>query len=83
MWPPTPSSLETGNTCHQDREIVLDWDPKRTEGPTTPLPDLVTIHSSKEEDEYIRPPVTPTNTEVPVFEYYSTQGCGLVFSEVG
>uniref|UniRef100_A0A453RVC0 Ribosomal protein S3 C-terminal domain-containing protein n=1 Tax=Aegilops tauschii subsp. strangulata TaxID=200361 RepID=A0A453RVC0_AEGTS len=25
-------------------KIMLDWDPKGKLGPTTPLPDLVTIH---------------------------------------
>lgn len=34
---------------------MLDWDPKGKQGPTTPLPDLVTIHPPKEEDEYLRP----------------------------
>ncbi|KAK6236541.1 hypothetical protein SCA6_011878 [Theobroma cacao] len=28
-------------------KIMLDWDPKGKQGPTTPLPDLVTIHSPK------------------------------------
>jgi small subunit ribosomal protein S3e len=37
-------------------KIMLDWDPKGKVGPTTPLPDLVTIHAPKEEDE-LRPPV--------------------------
>lgn len=36
-------------------KIMLDWDPKGKLGPTTPLPDLVTIHPPKEEDE-LRPP---------------------------
>ena len=30
-------------------KIMLDWDPKGKVGPITPLPDLVTIHSPKEE----------------------------------
>jgi small subunit ribosomal protein S3e len=37
-------------------KIMLDWDPKGKVGPITPLPDLVTIHTPKEEDE-LRPPV--------------------------
>ena len=37
-------------------KIMLDWDPKGKLGPVTPLPDLVTIHAPKEEDE-LRPPV--------------------------
>jgi small subunit ribosomal protein S3e len=37
-------------------KIMLDWEPKGKVGPTTPLPDLVTIHAPKEEDE-LRPPV--------------------------
>jgi hypothetical protein len=37
-------------------KIMLDWDPKGKFGPITPLPDLVTIHAPKEEDE-LRPPV--------------------------
>ncbi|QCE05800.1 small subunit ribosomal protein S3e [Vigna unguiculata] len=36
-------------------KIMLDWDPKGKQGPKTPLPDIVTIHSPKEEEEYIRP----------------------------
>lgn len=36
---------------------MLDWDPKGKQGPTTPLPDLVTIHQPKEEEDYIRPSV--------------------------
>ncbi|KAK1261336.1 40S ribosomal protein S3-3 [Acorus gramineus] len=36
-------------------KIMLDWDPKGIQGPKTPLPDLVTIHPPKEEDEYIMP----------------------------
>ncbi|RWV86968.1 hypothetical protein BHE74_00025300 [Ensete ventricosum] len=39
-------------------KIMLDWDPKGKQGPTTPLPDLVTIHPPKDEDEYVKP--TPT-----------------------
>ncbi|MCD7470899.1 40S ribosomal protein S3 [Datura stramonium] len=74
--------LTPGSTWPQDQEIMLDWDPKRKQGPTIRLPDLFMIHSPKEEDEYIRPPVAPTNIEVPVSEYYSTQGCGLVFNEL-
>ncbi|GMN36896.1 hypothetical protein TIFTF001_006388 [Ficus carica] len=35
-------------------KIMLDWDPKGKQGPTTPLPDLVTIHPPKDEDEYLR-----------------------------
>ena len=34
---------------------MLDWDPKGKQGPTTPLPDLVTIHTPKEEEDHIRP----------------------------
>jgi len=53
---------------------MLDWDPKGKQGPKTPLPDIVTIHSPKEEDEYARPAaaaaaasVLPTtDIEVPV-----------------
>ncbi|KAK4343354.1 hypothetical protein RND71_036448 [Anisodus tanguticus] len=29
-------------------KILLDWDPKGKQGPTTPLPDLVTIHPPKD-----------------------------------
>ncbi|KAJ4754339.1 40S ribosomal protein S3 [Rhynchospora pubera] len=36
-------------------KIMLDWDPKGKQGPKTPLPDLVTIHAPKDEDEYARP----------------------------
>ncbi|GER49111.1 40S ribosomal protein S3, partial [Striga asiatica] len=45
-------------------KIMLDWDPKGKQGPTTPLPDLVTIHPPKEE-EFIRPAaIVPTEVEV-------------------
>ena len=37
---------------------MLDWDPKGKQGPATPLPDLVTIHTPKDEEEYTRPPLT-------------------------
>ncbi|CAA6659334.1 unnamed protein product [Spirodela intermedia] len=40
-------------------KIMLDWDPKGKQGPTTPLPDLVTIHTPKDEDELLRPPPLP------------------------
>lgn len=40
-------------------KIMLDWDPKGKQGPTTPLPDLVTIHAPKEEEELVRPVVVP------------------------
>ncbi|CAN4076677.1 unnamed protein product [Withania somnifera] len=36
-------------------KIMLDWDPKGKQGPTTPLPDLVTIHLPKEEEEFVTP----------------------------
>ncbi|KAM0838329.1 hypothetical protein ACQ4PT_061039 [Festuca glaucescens] len=36
-------------------KIMLDWDPKGKQGPSTPLPDLVTIHPPKDEDEFLRP----------------------------
>lgn len=45
-------------------KIMLDWDPKGKMGPTTPLPDLVTIHPPKEEEEYLRPQAVPTEIEV-------------------
>lgn len=46
-------------------KIMLDWDPKGKQGPTTPLPDLVTIHPPKEEEEFI-PPAPATNIEIQV-----------------
>jgi len=46
-------------------KIMLDWDPKGKVGPMTPLPDLVTIHPPKEEEEYV-PPLLTTNIEIPV-----------------
>ena len=45
-------------------KIMLDWDPKGKVGPTTPLPDVVTIHTPKEE-EYT-PAVVTTPLELPV-----------------
>lgn len=52
-------------------KIMLDWDPKGKQGPTTPLPDLVTIHPPKEEDEYSTRPGTASAfvappTDIPV-----------------
>ncbi|RWW41884.1 hypothetical protein BHE74_00052597, partial [Ensete ventricosum] len=46
-------------------KIMLDWDPKGKQGPTTPLPDLVTIHPPKDEEEYVKPAVLVA-PEVPV-----------------
>ncbi|CAM6057018.1 unnamed protein product [Sphagnum tenellum] len=37
-------------------KIMLDWDPKGKQGPMTPLPDMVTIHSPKEEEEFASKP---------------------------
>lgn len=45
-------------------KIMLDWDPKGKVGPTTPLPDLVTIHPPKEEDEHFRAPVVAADIDV-------------------
>ena len=45
-------------------KIMLAWDPKGKVGPVTPLPDLVTIHQPKEEDEYPRPLATVTDIDV-------------------
>ncbi|KAF5946616.1 hypothetical protein HYC85_016844 [Camellia sinensis] len=47
-------------------KIMLDWDPKGKQGPTTPLPDVVTIHTPKEEEEYTRPPLMATEIEPPI-----------------
>lgn len=46
-------------------KIMLDWDPEGKQGPTTRLPDLVTIHPPKEEEDYTsRSLFVPT--EIPV-----------------
>ncbi|KAG6669100.1 hypothetical protein CIPAW_01G219700 [Carya illinoinensis] len=46
-------------------KIMLDWDPKGKVGPTTSLPDLVTIHVPKEEEDYsIRTSLATTDIEV-------------------
>ncbi|OIV97364.1 hypothetical protein TanjilG_07116 [Lupinus angustifolius] len=49
-------------------KIMLDYDPKGKQGPKTPLPDIVLIHTPKEEEEYIRPApaVIANEIEVPV-----------------
>ncbi|KAK5817311.1 hypothetical protein E1A91_A07G020900v1 [Gossypium mustelinum] len=52
-------------------KIMLDWDPKGEQGPMTPLPDLVTIHPPKDEEEFkekkeYEAVVPPTNIEFPV-----------------
>lgn len=38
-------------------KIMLEWDPKGKQGPKTPLPDLVTIHAPKDEDQYAGPTI--------------------------
>ncbi|PIA27700.1 hypothetical protein AQUCO_07600102v1 [Aquilegia coerulea] len=45
-------------------KVMLDWDPKGKQGPMTPLPDLVTIHTPKDEEEYIRPALLATEIDV-------------------
>ncbi|OIW03468.1 hypothetical protein TanjilG_14693 [Lupinus angustifolius] len=50
-------------------KIMLDYDPKGKQGPKTPLPDIVTIYTPKEEEEYIRPAavaVLANEVEIPV-----------------
>ncbi|KAF4363570.1 hypothetical protein F8388_002111 [Cannabis sativa] len=50
-------------------KIMLDWDPKGKQGPMTPLPDIVTIHPPKEEEEYARealPVMAPAEIDIPV-----------------
>ncbi|KAH9801914.1 KH type-2 domain-containing protein [Citrus sinensis] len=47
-------------------KIMLSWDPNGKQGPTTPLPDLVTIHSPKDEEEYVKPTLVATDIEVPI-----------------
>ncbi|KAG4991765.1 hypothetical protein JHK87_025222 [Glycine soja] len=58
-------------------KIMLDWDPKGKQGPKTPLPDLVTIHTPKEEEEYNRPPAVLANdiepTTQPMIEQIDMQ----------
>lgn len=46
-------------------KIMLGWDPKGKVGPVTPLPDLVTIHTPKE-DEEIRPATAPVAPAVDI-----------------
>ena len=38
-------------------KIMLDWDPKGKQGPSVPLPDHVTIHTPKEEEEFAPKPI--------------------------
>lgn len=40
-------------------KIMLDWDPSGKTGPKTPLPDIVTIHPPKEEEDYSRQQAVP------------------------
>ncbi|GMQ05995.1 hypothetical protein CsSME_00050764 [Camellia sinensis var. sinensis] len=47
-------------------KIMFDWDPKGKQGLVTPLPDLVTIHTPKEEEEHIRPAIMPTEIKSPM-----------------
>ena len=37
-------------------KIMLDWDPKGKQGPTKPFPDLVTIHTPKDEEYFSSKP---------------------------
>jgi len=37
-------------------KIMLDWDPLGKVGPKTPLPDLVTVHNPKDDDETLSKP---------------------------
>lgn len=37
-------------------KIMLDWDPKGKSGPSKPLPDVVTVHKPKEEEEFASKP---------------------------
>lgn len=52
---------------------MLDWDPKGKQGPTTPLPDLVTLHTPKEEEEFIKPQVVK-EIEVAQWSFATIQG---------
>lgn len=45
---------------------MLDWDPKGKVGPKTPLPDLVTIHPPKEEEQHFRAPEVAAATDIEV-----------------
>ncbi|KAL8160235.1 hypothetical protein V2J09_001772, partial [Rumex salicifolius] len=56
-------------------KIMLDWDPKGKQGPTTPLPDVVIIHPPKEEETYIPPAVAvpPPTTEIEILQYNNLQ----------
>lgn len=37
--------------------IMKDWDPTGKQGPKTPLPDVVTVHTPKEEEIFADKPV--------------------------
>ena len=43
-------------------KIMLDWDPKGRTGPKTPIPDTVTIHNPKDEDESSPSPTSARNS---------------------
>merc|ERR1719218_246336 len=47
--------LRQGCVCIKVK-IMLDWDPKGRTGPKTPIPDTVTIHNPKDEDESLAKP---------------------------
>lgn len=49
-------------------KIMLGWDPEGKQGPTTPLPDLVTIRTPKTEEEYSRSTalLPPVDIDLPV-----------------
>ncbi|KAM0991451.1 hypothetical protein ACFX2C_009831 [Malus domestica] len=47
-------------------QIMLDWDPKGKQRPMTPLPDLVTIYTPKEEQYLPVPPAEIDLEPVPV-----------------
>ncbi|KNA22218.1 hypothetical protein SOVF_036170 [Spinacia oleracea] len=43
---------------------MLDWDPKGKVGPQKPIPDVVIIHTPKDDDLYGRVPVIAPEVEL-------------------
>ncbi|KAK3041737.1 hypothetical protein RJ639_000661 [Escallonia herrerae] len=57
-------SLSTQAVLGIKVKIMLAWDPTGKNGPTTPLPDLVTIHTPIEE-QHVAPVIAPTTEYIP------------------
>ncbi|KAJ6812060.1 40S ribosomal protein S3-3-like [Iris pallida] len=56
--------FKAGGSWHQCEDYV-GLGTKRQARPRYPLPDLVTIHMPKDEEEYLSPPVLAADLDIP------------------